>query len=258
MNPFAMRESPPEPIDDTLRLPTRRPIIWEQAADLQKVLTLFLAIIIVLTICCMFLIHCVVKLSEREPAVLQEDLGYVSYRTTEVYRLRKDIIMTFSRELLDTLLTVSPGHYNNLGLKNRVDLKVLDVFSKAAYEAGEQRLTANDRQNYELYDVKRYVDNEYPDLIAIACRGEKQVYREQTDPAGSTRPHLNTELMALVLYLQQRVPTPENPWGLFVVGVKLPDYQKQSEAIWQQTTELETTLDTKGNPIAPGRSPASQ
>jgi hypothetical protein len=253
-----MRESPPEPIDDTLRLPTRRPIIWEQAADLQKVLTLFLAIIIVLTICCMFLVHCVVKLSEREPAVLQEDLGYVSYRTTEVYRLRKDIIMTFSRELLDTLLTVSPGHYNNLGLRNRVDLKVLEVFSKAAYEAGEQRLTANDRQNYELYDVKRYVDNEYPDLIAIACRGEKQVYREQTDPAGSTRPHLNTELMALVLYLQQRVPTPENPWGLFVVGVKLPDYQKQSEAIWQQTTELETTLDTKGNPIAPGRSPASQ
>jgi len=253
-----MRESPPEPIDDTLRLPTRRPIIWEQAADLQKVLTLFLAIIIVLTICCMFLVHCVFKLSEREPAVLQEDLGYVSYRTTEVYRLRKDIIMTFSRELLDTLLTVSPGHYNNLGLRNRVDLKVLEVFSKAAYEAGEQRLTANDRQNYELYDVKRYVDNEYPDLIAIACRGEKQVYREQTDPAGSTRPHLNTELMALVLYLQQRVPTPENPWGLFVVGVKLPDYQKQSEAIWQQTTELETTLDTKGNPIAPGRSPASQ
>jgi hypothetical protein len=253
-----MRESPPEPIDDTLRLPTRRPIIWEQAADLQKVLTLFLAIIIVLTICCMFLVHCVVKLSEREPAVLQEDLGYVSYRTTEVYRLRKDIIMTFSRELLDTLLTVSPGHYNNLGLRNRVDLKVLEVFSKAAYEAGDQRLTANDRQNYELYDVKRYVDNEYPDLIAIACRGEKQVYREQTDPAGSTRPHLNTELMALVLYLQQRVPTPENPWGLFVVGVKLPDYQKQSEAIWQQTTELETTLDTKGNPIAPGRSPASQ
>ena len=253
-----MRESPPEPIDDTLRLPTRRPIIWEQAADLQKVLTLFLAIIFVLTICCMFLVHCVVKLSEREPAVLQEDLGYVSYRTTEVYRLRKDIIMTFSRELLDTLLTVTPGHYNNLGLKNRVDLKVLDVFSKAAYEAGEQRLTANDRQNYELYDVKRYLDNEYPDLIAIACRGEKQVYREQTDPAGSTRPRLNTELMALVLYLQQRVPTPENPWGLFVVGVKLPDYQKQSEAIWQQTTELETTLDTKGNPIAPGRSPAPQ
>jgi hypothetical protein len=253
-----MRESPPEPIDDTLRLPTRRPIIWEQAADLQKVMTLFLAIIIVLTIFCMFLVHCVVKLSEREPAVLQEDLGYVSYRTTEVYRLRKDIIMTFSRELLDTLLTVTPGHYNNLGLKNRVDLKVLDVFSKAAYEAGEQRLTANDRQNYELYDVKRYVDNEYPDLIAIACRGEKQVYREQTDPAGSTRPHLNTELMALVLYLQQRVPTPENPWGLFVVGVKLPDYQKQSEAIWQQTTELETTLDTKGNPIAPGKSPAPQ
>ena len=253
-----MRESPPEPIDDTLRLPTRRPIIWEQAADLQKVLTLFLAIIFVLTICCMFLVHCVVKLSEREPAVLQEDLGYVSYRTTEVYRLRKDIITTFSRELLDTLLTVTPGHYNNLGLKNRVDLKVLDVFSKAAYEAGEQRLTANDRQNYELYDVKRYVDNEYPDLIAIACRGEKQVYREQTDPAGSTRPRLNTELMALVLYLQQRVPTPENPWGLFVVGVKLPDYQKQSEAIWQQTTELETTLDTKGNPIAPGRSPAPQ
>ena len=253
-----MRESPPEPIDDTLRLPTRRPIIWEQAADLQKVMTLFLAIIIVLTICCMFLVHCVVKLSEREPAVLQEDLGYVSYRTTEVYRLRKDIIMTFSRELLDTLLTVTPGHYNNLGLKNRVDLKVLDVFSKAAYETGEQRLTANDRQNYELYDVKRYVDNEYPDLIAIACRGEKQVYREQTDPAGSTRPHLNTELMALVLYLQQRVPTTENPWGLFVVGVKLPDYQKQSEAIWQQTTELETTLDTKGNPIAPGRSPAPQ
>jgi hypothetical protein len=253
-----MRESLPEPIDDTLRLPTRRPIIWEQAADLQKVMTLFLAIIIVLTIFCMFLVHCVVKLSEREPAVLQEDLGYVSYRTTEVYRLRKDIIMTFSRELLDTLLTVTPGHYNNLGLKNRVDLKVLDVFSKAAYEAGVQRLTANDRQNYELYDVKRYVDNEYPDLIAIACRGEKQVYREQTDPAGSTRPHLNTELMALVLYLQQRVPTPENPWGLFVVGVKLPDYQKESEAIWQQTTELETTLDTKGNPIAPGKSPAPQ
>jgi hypothetical protein len=51
------------------------------------------------------------------------------------------------------------------------------------------------------------------------------------------------------------VPTPENPWGLFVVGVKLPDHQKQSEAIWQQTTDLETTLDTKGNPIAPGKIP---
>ena len=250
-----MRESPPEPIDDTLRLPTRRAILWEQAADLQKVLTLFFAIIIVLTICCMFLVHCVITLSQREPAVLQEDLGYVSYRTTEVYGLRKDIVTTFSRELLATLLTVTPGRYNNLVLKNRVDLKVLDVFAKAAYEAGEQRLTANDRQDFELYDVKRYVDNEYPDLIAIACRGEKQVYREQTDPAGNVRPQLKTQLMALVLYLQQRVPTPENPWGLFVVGVKLPHHQKQSEAIWQQTTDLETTLDTKGNPIAPGKSP---
>jgi hypothetical protein len=253
-----MRESPPEKIDDTLRLPTRRPIIWEQAADLQKVLTLFVVLIFALTLCCMFLVHTVIKLSMREPAVLQDDLGYVSYRTTEVYKLRKDIIMSFSRELLDTLLTVTPGRYNNLVLRNRVDLKVLDVFSKSAYEAGEQRLTANDRQNFELYDVKRYVDNEYPDLIAIACRGEKQVYREQSDAAGNVRPHFETDLMALVLYLQQRVPTPENPWGLFVVGVKLPEFPKQSEAIWQQTADLETTLDTKGKPIGSGRKAGSQ
>jgi hypothetical protein len=248
-----MRESPPETIDVTLRLPTRRPLIWEQAADLQKVLTLFVVIIICLTILCMFLVHSVIKLSQREPAVLQEDLGYVIYRTTEVYKLRKDIIMAFSRELLDTLLTVTPGRYNNLVLKNRVDLKVLDVFSKAAYEAGEQRLTANDRQNFELYDVKRYIDNAYPDLIAIACRGEKQVYREQSDAAGNVRPRLKTDLMAVVLYLQQRVPTPENPWGLFVVGVKLPEVTKQSEAIWEQTTDLETTLDARGNPIGAGK-----
>jgi hypothetical protein len=186
---------------------------------------------------------------------LQDEMGYVSYRTTEVYRLRKDIIKTFCRELLGTLLTVTPGRYDNSVLSNRVDPKVLQVFSQSAYEAGEQRLTANDRQHFILYDVRRFAQTEYPNLIAIACRGERQVYREQGDVSGKFATHLNTDLMALVLYLQQQTPTPENPWGLLVVGVKLPQYAKQSEAIWEQTTELEGTTDALGRPIGPPKLP---
>jgi hypothetical protein len=43
-----------------------------------------------------------------------------------------------------------------------------------------------------------------------------------------------------------------------VVGVKLPEFPKQSEAIWQQTADLETTLDTKGKPIGSDRKAGSQ
>lgn len=247
-----MRESYRE-LDPSMPIPARRPLLWESAADLRRVSLLFAAIIIVQVVALMALVGSVMRLSERQPAVLQEDAGYVMYRTTEVYRLRKDIILTYVRSVLTSLLEVSPGHYNNLNLKDFVASDLLEKVADKAITQGGRRLEANDRQMWDLYDVRRYLDQDYPNLIPIAARGERTVYYEETDAGGSVLPRLRTELMAIVLYLRQQPPTPENPYGLFVVAMKFPDNQIQSDNVWKTTVELEGTNDAGGKSILPPR-----
>jgi hypothetical protein len=190
---------------------------------------------------------------KKPPYILAEDKGYIQWNTTEIYKLRTDLIHTYLRTTMGTLLTSQSGNYDLTGIGFLVKPLIVDKYSQMAKETADVRLRTGQRQLFSILDVRRYYDPQLPQYLVIAVRGEKATYGgdEKDTTMGVAKVQSNNILY--MVYLEQVLPTPDNPWGLYMVGIKEVDNPKQAADLWQQCVDLVNTTDLQGNTIQQGK-----
>lgn len=245
---------PATPTDSNIRLPRSRRLVWEHVEDVRVANTWLIIIVLVLGFVSLAETMVLLNIFQKPPVVLQEDAGYVMWRTTDVYQLREDIVRTYLTTTLGTLLDINPGAYDVSQLDSLVGVPILKKYGAMAQGSGETRLKQNQRQIFSIYDVRRVPKTDYPNLITFAVRGEKVTYAETKDEAGNVRVTPDNYIALYLVYLQQVQPRPKNPWGLFMAGIKeVP--QNEAEHIWGETVAIAGTRDSKGQTIKPAKAP---
>lgn len=228
----------PRPVDYHPILPSRRRISWEALEDIQVINSRLLILIVLLGTALVVESLVLLTIYKRPPDILSQNDGYVMWRTTETYRLRKDILRAYLEDVLGKLFTIHPGSYDLSRLTDWVEPKVLNAFNGNAQKGAQLRIRLDRRQIYSLYELKRYHDPRYPKLLTLLARGEQTTYEEQKDDTGNVRVIPNSEIVLHTVYLKQVRPTPNNPWGLVLAGIGNPGSQEASAVLWDKGTEL--------------------
>lgn len=226
--------------DTSQVLPARRRVIWEHGMDLA--LGFKWALIALGCVGFAFVVQtvAVVILLNRPPVVLAQDEGYVMWRTTEVFKLQPIMVDRYLRVVLGHLYSVSPGAYDLGQLAGLVDERVLKAFA----EGQDPNLVtaSNQRRIYRLQAVRRWYDPTAPQFITLVVRGERALY--EYNPAAANPFKVEERVVTQVVYLEQVAPTPDNPWGLVMVGL-VAKTGEEAEVLWKEAKPLEKPSDAK-------------
>lgn len=219
--------------DDAMPRPAARRVIWQHGMDLSLTLRACLFAIALESVAILVMGAVLFAVFSRPPVVLDQNDGYLMWRTTEAFRLSPDMLGSYCRMVLRTLYTVTPGHYDLAELTGKVDGRVLEEFSKRT--SGDIVVAANQRRVYDLLEVRRYADPNFPQYVTVAVRGERALY--EYNPAAAQPFKMQSGNQVNVLYLSRRPPTPDNPWGLVVVGLVSVD-PAEADALWARAAPL--------------------
>jgi len=234
------------------KLASSRRHVWEMYADVRAVNTWLLLYSIGATIVAVILSLVIWTIFTRPPYILSEDDGFVQWRNTEVFRLREDQVKSYLWTTFGRIYNVTPGSYDLTPLLPLVSSQLIDRFTgKISSEQGDLRIETNQRQIYDLLEVRRTIDPRYPSFISILTRGVETKISETRDKAGNivvTSPP--PEVVFRIAYLQQKRPTPENPWGLYMVGIRVVK-GTSAEKEWNDSVPMAGTADGRGKPILP-------
>jgi hypothetical protein len=241
-----------------ISLPSRKRVVWEHFGDLLRV-NWWLSILLAVALGCVIVQSFVLlAIYNRPPYILTEDQGYVMYRTTSPFRLSEANVENYTDVVSGTLLDMSPGAYDLTPLVSMVRPAILDKYRRDAEVNSVSRKATGERTYWSLYGVRRIFEDRYPEFIILAVQGEVVNLSAQPDPApggAPERPISNPVL--LKFYLKTVRPTPDNPFGLFLVGVANVPADSASQ-VWESAKPLSETLAPDGLPYAKrGASPAS-
>ncbi|MDE1171783.1 MAG: hypothetical protein PW734_11345 [Verrucomicrobium sp.] len=242
-----MPPTPKAEVHDTIPYPQHRRVVWEHGMDMSlafKRLSWITALLAVAAIVESFVL---VSIYNRPPVVLDQNDGYVMWRTTEAFKLRPEMIRSYLNSTLKYLYTVSPGNYDLASLRGLVDRRVLRAFANSTDK--DLIVTANQHRIYELREIRRYHDPKLPQYITLAVRGERVLY--EYDPGAAQPFRMDSPVVTQIVYLQQALPTPENPWGLRLVGL-VTLKEDQADDIWRSSVPLRADLK------APKMTPSTQ
>lgn len=242
MNPF-----PVPPQDDPFAAKKRRHV-WEMYADVRAVNTFLL----IFSLACALAVVCVacvlLAIFTRPPYILSEDEGMVMWRTTEAFKLREDMVSQFLRVTLDGIFTQSPSDYDITPIAHYLDPKLFDQLTGKAGETSALRLRTEQRRFFSILGFRRVVESKFPQFITVIVRADETIMNESKDQAGNVITSSSSNIVFVIVFLDQRVPTPANPWGLVIVGIdKGPSEKKQST--WEAALPLEGTRDKRNNII---------
>ena len=238
-----------EPVDPNSPLPTKRRVVWELFEDVRVANTwlFILMTAMVFTLCIFSLV--LVTIYKRPPYILSEDEGFVMWRNTEAFKLRDDMLSMYASNLLSYLLNMSPGVYDLTPITSLVHPTIIKGYYSKASDTAEDRLSSNRRQIFKLNDARRtFYMRQFPQYIQIVTQGEKAVYSEERDNAGNVRVLPNAKIVYMILLLDQQRPTPQNPWGLYTVGIQQLD-DLTGQKVWSESEPLSGTKDLRGKVI---------
>jgi hypothetical protein len=240
-------------VDPDYSLPTKRRVIWEHGQDLATFLAASVVMNIFLAITAIVMAAVLIMIFNKPPVVLAEDQGYVYYRSTEVFKLRTNIIRTFLDVTTGKLLNINPGGYDISGLESFVSPKIIEAFAKTGREEAESRARTNKRQLWYIRDLRRYNDPKLKSYICVAIRGEKVNYEEVMSSNGQKDLKTTSYVSLILAYLEQVRPTPNNPWGLVLAGFYEEQDPEKAKALWLQTVDLTGSPDANNKVIEPAR-----
>lgn len=232
-----------QPVDPSFNLPARRRVIWEHAQDLAVFLRVNVLFNILFIVAVVLLGVVVAVIVNRPSYVINQDQGYIYYRNTERDKLRTSLLRSFLRVTTGGLYTFQPTGYRIDGLEGLVSHKVLTEFKKSAKKQSEARLKYNRRQLWEIRDIRRYFDPKFPQYISIAIQGEKANFEERVTADGLKEIKASSQPTLIMTYLEEVVPSPENPWGLALIGIFEVSEKQKTKLYWDASVPIGTAQE---------------
>ncbi|MFZ5807249.1 MAG: hypothetical protein ACOY3I_08600 [Verrucomicrobiota bacterium] len=229
--------------DPTFNLPARRRVIWEHAEDLAVFLRVSIIYNVLFLLALSFVIVVLLVIINRPPFVINQDQGYVYYRDTESDKLRSSLVYTFLKVTTESLYNYSPGDYRIRGIEHLAIPRVIEIFTKAAKEQADERQKTNRRRMWVIRDMRRWKDEKFPQFIPIILLGEMVLQDERVGSDGIRVITSSSKSTYVMTYLKMVTPTPDNPWGLLMVGVSDLKEQQQPQLIWEGSSPISNTDD---------------
>lgn len=238
---------PPKATDaDSLLIqrPSGRRWLWESNEATVTICKFLIIVVFVLLGLLGFSTVTIFRIYNQPMPVLSDELGYVRYHTTDAYRLTGARIRAFLESTLVRMLSVSPGFYDISDLDVMVHSSIVEGFSGLNSERSDLRIKDDIRQLFTIYEIKRYYNPSYPKLLNYVVRGERTVYQRQRNSNNDVAVVPNSEIVYWAVYLDKVRPSPDNPYGLMMVGASLFN-RETADAIWPQAVALEDSLKSE-------------
>lgn len=225
--------------DRSFSLPAKRRVVFEYFEDVQIANTLLSVLVGILALALLVESTVLALIFRRPPYILAEDSGYVMWRTTEVFRLRPDMVKSFLETMGSKMLTIQPGAYNLDSLVHHVYPHVIQALQQKVGE-NESRIQRKVRQLWTFLEARAYSDPTpaYHSYRCFIVRAEKSFYEEQLNDSGNPETRATSSIVYYLFYLEQCRPTPENPWGLKIWGFRELDSELESKKIWDGSAGL--------------------
>jgi hypothetical protein len=221
---------------------SKRRHVWEMYGDV-RVVNKYLLVYGGFTSIAMAMMALVIfAIYTRPPYILTQDQGFVMWRTTEVFKLKPDMVSSFIWLVVSKLYNKVPGAYDLTPIMNMVAPNIIDTFTGKA--GGGERLSKNERQYFDILEIKRIPESRFPKFISFIIKGNKSISTEIRDAAGNIVTETKAETDYIIIWLDLKYPTPENPWGLDLVGLEYLK-GKDGEAEWRTAVSLKDEEATK-------------
>lgn len=228
---FLAKGRPPE----TAMPASKRRHVWEMYADV-RVVNKYLLVYSGLTSLALAVMGSVIfSIYTRPPYILTQDQGYLMWRTTEVFRLKPDMISSYLWMVLSKMYTKVPGSYDLSSVMGLVAPAIIDAFSGKS--SGTERQRIDQREYFDILEIRRIPKSRFPKFISFIAKANMSTSRETRDNAGNVVTETTADTDYVIVWLEQVSPTPENPWGLVLVGV---EYLKgrDGETPWNESVSL--------------------
>lgn len=233
------RTPEPQTMDPHFQLPTKRRVVFEYFEDVQIANTLLSILVGVLGIALLAQSAVLWVIFKRPPYILTQDQGYVMWQTTEVFRLKSDMIKSFIETVGSKLLTIQPGSYRLETLAHQVHPHVIQALQQKVGQ-NESRIQRKVRQLWNFLEARHYQDPTpaYQSYQCFSVRAEKAFYEEVSGEQGNPETRAHSTIVYYLFYLEQVRPTPENPWGLKVWGFRELESEIEAKKIWDASVEI--------------------
>ena len=217
---------------------SKRRHVWEMFADVRVMNNYLLVFSGLSSVAAALMAIVVFTIYTRPPYILTEDEGYVLWRTTETFQVRPDMVSSFLWLVMGKIFNVTPGAYDLTSISKMVAPVIIDAYSgKVAQEYGE-RINRDRRQFFDILEIRKVVKSEYPEYLSYIVKANVSSMSEGRDQAGNVVTTTAADTFYYTVWLAQDRPTPDNPWGLVLVGVGAVLKGKDGDAAWAQSVPL--------------------
>jgi len=220
-----------------IRRPASRPLPWERYGDLRSMNTKLVIVALFSNITSIILGVMLITIYLRPPAILSETDGVVTWRSTEAFRLRSDMVKQFLSMTLGQIYNLTPSDYDITPAREFLVPSIADRLSMDMDKEVRDSLGVNRRKMFEVVGTKRVIDSDYPQYTELISKCEETTVEDSKDISGNVVTQSKTEVVFVLTYLTQKVPTPANPWGLYVVGLSKGDSDKMVHT-WDSAVPL--------------------
>ena len=234
--------------DLKINKPAGRRLMWESWADIRAVNTYLLVYAICTSIAVALLSVVLVTIFTRPPFILSQDEGVVMWRSTEAFRLRSDMVRQFLGTTLGTIFNVTPSNYDLTPITSYVDPRLMDMLTGKGRETQSSRLSNNERKTFNILETKRMASSRFPKLIATISRADETITSDSRDQAGNVITSSKSSIVFVVTYMEQIVPTPSDPFGLYVMGIDIGNNDSMLQS-WNEAIPLEESTDKRGHKL---------
>lgn len=148
-----------------------------------------------------------------------------------------ELLRSFLKVTTEDLLNYNSGDYDISHIKYLVSPKIIEIFTNVSKEQSSSRIKFNRRQIWTIHEMRLYYDPKFPQYIAVPLRGEKLTCEDIPSGNGFIT-KTSSEPTLMITYLQQKVPSPENPWGLFLVGICEVLEKDQAKSLWNMSVPI--------------------
>lgn len=231
---FLAKGRPAEPVHGPA---SKRRHVWEMYADVRVVNKYLLVYSGLVSIAMALMSTVIFAIYTRPPYILTQDQGYIMWRTTEAFRLKPDMVESYIWLVLGKIFNRAPGAYDLSSIMGLVSPPIIDRFTGKAKTGAVERQSKDERQFFDILEIRRIPKSRFPKFLSFIVRANKSISREVRDAAGNVVTETRAETVYVTVWLEPVYPTPDNPWGLVLVGLD-PQKEQVGQKDWDEAISL--------------------
>ncbi len=225
-------------VDPQTDLASKRRHVWEMFGDVRVMNNYLLVYSGLSSIAAAIMAMVVFMIYTRPPYILTQDEGFVMWRTTEAFKTRPEMVSSYLGLVLGKIFNIAPGAYDLTSISRLVAPLIMDTYSGRVGQVVSDRMDRDRRQFFDILEIRSVPKSEFPEFLSYMVKANVSNMAEARDQAGNVITTTTADTYYYTVWIKQETPTPDNPWGLVLVGVGKILKGTEGEAAWKTAVPL--------------------